>query len=173
MARPNKFKYYMDIAKQVATRSHDDETKVGMILVKRDSGAIIATGYNGFVRGANDAVLPTKRPDKYPYMLHAEDNIICHCAKHGISTQDCFAVCPISPCAACARRLWQCGIDEVIIEAFHPTFNDVKLMKDLEVTITNIRVDDYGVGIDKHYYHRLRISPRMPVVEITDNRGAG
>lgn len=153
MARPSKVKYYMDVAKQVAMRSHDEETQVGMLLIKEDTGAIVATGYNGFVRGADDTTLPTKRPDKYPYMLHAEDNIICHCARHGISMEGCFVVCPISPCVACARRLWQCGISKVVIEKFHPTFEEVKLMKDLKVLVDTFESEGCQ-------YYRLVFSPR-------------
>lgn len=45
---------YMDMASVVSQRSHDAETKVGAILVNNNSGAIVATGFNGFVRGADD-----------------------------------------------------------------------------------------------------------------------
>ena len=153
MPRPSKVKYYMDVAKQVSARSHDEETQVGMLLVKEDTGAIVATGYNGFIRGADDTTLPTKRPDKYEYMLHAEDNIICHCASHGISMRGCFVVCPISPCAPCARRLWQCGISKVIIEKFHPTFEAVKQMKDLKVLVDTFESEG-------NQYYKLVFAPR-------------
>ena len=152
--RPSKIEYYMKLAEDVAMRSHDAETQVGMLLVRKDTGAIIATGYNGYIRGADDASLPNTRPLKYAYMMHAEDNIICHCARHGISMQGCFIVCPISPCAACTRRLWQCGISEAIVKGFHPTFEEVKKMLDMKVLIDPFE----NAGTQ---YYKLMYSPRM------------
>ena len=54
--RPSKIANYMEIADVVSKRSHDVDTKVGAVLINNKSGAIIATGFNGFVRGANDSV---------------------------------------------------------------------------------------------------------------------
>jgi len=79
----NKLDSLMREALEVASRSKDEETKVGAILVAKDDMATIATGYNGFVRNANDHILPKTRPEKYNYMRHAEENIITHCARRG------------------------------------------------------------------------------------------
>ena len=73
----------MDMAVVISQRSHDEETKVGALLINNESSAILATGYNGFVRGANDKKLPTKRPKKYEYMLHAEQNLISSVTQAG------------------------------------------------------------------------------------------
>ena len=53
-------------------KSHDSETQCGCVLVKNKT--IIATGYNGFIRGIDDFMLPNTRPAKYPFMIHAEAN---------------------------------------------------------------------------------------------------
>jgi dCMP deaminase len=123
----------MDIASTIAERSHDAETKVGAILVNNKSGAIIATGYNGFVRGANDSALPNTRPDKYEYILHAEQNLIANAARHGISMADCSLVCTLSPCKLCMRMLLNCGITKVIAKDLYKDFNDILQMKDINV----------------------------------------
>lgn len=49
MKRKNKDVYYLDIAKQVASRSTCLKRKYGCVLVNNDE--IIATGYNGSPRG--------------------------------------------------------------------------------------------------------------------------
>lgn len=49
MKRKNKDKYYLDIARQVASRSTCLKRKYGCVLVNNDE--IIATGYNGSPRG--------------------------------------------------------------------------------------------------------------------------
>ena len=104
----------MSIAESVATRSHDSETKVGAILVKNDTGMVVATGHNGFVRGAPDKFLPVTRPEKYKFMVHAEENLIAHCARNGICIDKCSLIITLSPCQKCLRLMWQAGITEVI-----------------------------------------------------------
>lgn len=142
--RPTKTQNYMDIAEVIAQRSHDKETKVGAVLVNSSSGAIIATGFNGFVRGADDSVLPATRPDKYEYIVHAEQNLICNSAKHGISMDNCSLVCTLSPCKLCMRMLLNCGITKVIAKELYKDFDEILAMKDI-----NVEVDMPGDG----FYH--------------------
>jgi dCMP deaminase len=131
--RQNKIENYMEHAIVAAKRSHDKQTQVGAILVKNDSGAIIATGFNGFVRGAPDSVLPNTRPDKYEFMMHAEENIISHCTRHGISALNTTLYCTLSPCARCTRLLWQSGITKVVAKTKYSDWESVLNMRDLHV----------------------------------------
>lgn len=133
--RPSKIKNYMDMAEIVAERSHDAETKVGAVLINNKSGAIMATGFNGFVRGAPDGVLPTTRPDKYEYILHAEQNMIANCARHGISMEDCSLICTMSPCKVCMRMLVNCGITRVVVKELYRDFQDILNMKDIGLSL--------------------------------------
>lgn len=133
--RPTKNQNYMDTAIVVSARSHDEQTKVGAILINNKSGAIVATGYNGFVRGAPDGVLPTTRPDKYEYILHAEQNLIANCARHGISMEDCSLVCTLSPCKLCMRMMFNCGITKVIAKELYRDFEDILKMADVSVSL--------------------------------------
>jgi dCMP deaminase len=115
----------------VSTRSHDDETKVGSVIIKNDTGMVVATGHNGFARGAPDHLLPTTRPEKYEYMIHAEENLISHCAKSGIPIDNCTLVITLSPCQKCLRLMWQAGITQVICRDL---YRDHRIdMKDLKI----------------------------------------
>ncbi len=134
--RQSKNDNYMEIAETVAKRSHDAETKVGAVLISDASGAIIATGYNGFVRGAPDDILPNTRPAKYEYILHAEQNLIANCARHGISMDNCTLICTMSPCKVCMRMLLNCGITKVIAKNLYKDINEIKEMQDIIITIT-------------------------------------
>ncbi len=136
MWRPSKIENYMEIAEVIAKRSHDAETKVGAVLVNNESGAIMSTGYNGYVRGADDSTLPNTRPDKYEYILHAEDNLIANAARHGISTKNCMLVCTMSPCKHCMRMLVNCGVVGVIAKELYKDFNDILAMKDIGVKVS-------------------------------------
>ncbi len=92
-------------------RSHDSQTQCGCVLVKNKTS--IATGYNGFMRDVNDRSLPTERPDKYPFMIHAEANAIYNCAREGKSTLGSRAYITAPPCTSCLQMLWQCGVHEI------------------------------------------------------------
>lgn len=129
--RSSKYKYWMDIALAVSSRSHDAETKVGAILVRNDTGMVVATAHNGFARGAPDESLPKKRPEKYEYMIHAEENLIAHCAKSGIAVDDCKLIITLSPCVRCLRLMWQAGITKVICKDLYRDHNIN--MKDIDI----------------------------------------
>ena len=131
--RPSKIQVAMEVAEAVAKRSHDAETQVGAVLVSNETGALKTTGCNGFVRDADDSILPNIRPHKYPVMVHAEENLIANCAKHGISTDNCMVVLTMSPCVRCMRLLYQAGIKTVIVKSKYRDYEDIKHMQDLEI----------------------------------------
>jgi dCMP deaminase len=99
--RPGWGAYYMNIAKEVAKRSHDVQTKVGAVLVN-SRNHIIGTGYNGFPPGLDDASLPVLRPDKYPYIIHAEMNAIIH-AEGEVKGGELYVT--HSPCLQCTKLI--------------------------------------------------------------------
>lgn len=131
-----KVRNYHKQAKAIAEMSPDAETQVGAILIHSKTGAVISQGFNGFVRKGSDKALPNKRPDKYPYMVHAEANLIYNCARHGISMDECFVFCTLSPCVGCCRSLYQCGITKVIFKEKYRDFDAQFAMLDLELIVT-------------------------------------
>lgn len=136
----------MDQAKVVSKLSKDAETKVGALLITRDL-ATIATGYNGFIRGAPDDKLPNTRDGgKYPYMVHAEINLLTHCARHGISTNDCILVITLSPCTDCLRAVWQAGIKEIYFLDEYRDFNKSAAMLDLSVKMSKVCTKSYELS---------------------------
>ncbi len=95
-----------------AKRSHDPQTQCGCVLVK--DKRMISTGYNGFISEIDDSVLPNMRPYKYPWMIHAEKNAVCNCAREGIATKGATAYITSQPCNGCHQMLWQAGIVKVV-----------------------------------------------------------
>ena len=93
-------------------KSHDVETQCGCILVKDKT--VISSGYNGFVRDIDDFVLPTTRPNKYPFMIHAEANAIYNSVRIGRCTMGASAYITAAPCLQCLQMLYQCGIKEIL-----------------------------------------------------------
>lgn len=93
-------------------RSHDEQTQCGCVIVKNKTP--LSEGYNGFVRDIDDTVLPRVRPNKYPFMIHAEANAVYNCARQGKSTLGSVAYITAIPCADCLQMLYQCGIKSIV-----------------------------------------------------------
>lgn len=127
---------YLKRAQVVAENSPDAETKVGSVLVSKKTHSVISEGYNGFIRGADDDKLPKTRPEKYDYVIHAEENLICNAARNGVRVDDCFVVQTISPCVKCARLLYQAGVDTVFYGEWYKGSDKVSELGDLKLTFT-------------------------------------
>lgn len=128
----------MEQAEVVAKRSHDSQTQVGSLLVSNVNGAVIATGFNGFVRGANDNKLPTTRPDKHQFIVHSEMNMIANCARNGIAMNNCTVYCTLTPCSSCMKMLWQSGITRVIAKNKYKDFDSLLKMSDIKIIESEI-----------------------------------
>lgn len=131
--RDQKLTSYIKRALVIAENSPDAETKVGSILVSKLTGSVISEGYNGFVRGANDAALPKIRPAKYEYVIHAEQNLIYNAARNGVRTDSCFIVQTHSPCIQCARAVYQAGIDTIYYKNYAQATDQIKVLGDLKL----------------------------------------
>lgn len=103
---------FLRMAIDVADRSHDAQTKNGCVLVRDNT--VLSTGYNGFIRNIDDTVLPNLRPQKYPFMIHAEHNAVLNCARNGISTLGATCYITSNPCVFCLQYLWQAGITYIV-----------------------------------------------------------
>ena len=105
--------YFFDILQAVSKKSKDPNTKVGCIIIG-EGREIKSTGYNSFPRGLNDNI-PERlaRPEKYSWIIHAEQNALCDCAKRGVSCDGCIAYITHYPCIICTRLLLASGIKEI------------------------------------------------------------
>ncbi len=127
-------KYFMELAKHVASLSKDESTKIGAVIVGPDR-EIRSTGYNSFPRGVNDDN-PSRqtRPLKYKWIEHAERNAIYNAARIGVSLKGCALYCSQwIPCTDCARAIIQSGITEVIVETIGDTVD--RWRGDFEVSL--------------------------------------
>jgi len=116
--RPTWRQYFINISHQVKTRSHDIQTQHGCVITDADNH-IISTGYNGFPPGVNDSDLPKERPEKYPYILHAEENAILNART---SLNGCRIYVTGKPCVACLRRIMAVGITHIYYDGTKPSY---------------------------------------------------
>lgn len=136
MPRPSWDEYFLNIAEAVASRSHDADTQVGCVIVSPQN-RLISAGYNGFPPGCADHELPNSRPDKYPYMIHAEANAVAN-AERGLQGATCY--CLISPCNDCAKLLLAAGITRVVCRMAYWNSNWEKVQELLRMGGVEIRV---------------------------------
>jgi dCMP deaminase len=105
--------YFMAQAQLAASKSKDNSTKVGAVLVRNNSA--FSTGYNGFPRGCNDDVPERhERPLKYDWTVHSELNAILNAAREGFRTEGSTMYVTLHPCKECAKAIAQAGIKEVV-----------------------------------------------------------
>jgi dCMP deaminase len=117
MSRPTWTDYFLGIAKIVSQRSHDIHTKHGCVITDRQN-RILGVGYNGFPKGMDHDTLPTSRPEKYHWMIHAERNALSNCV---IRPDNGIAYVTGQSCNDCIMSLWQEGITKVVLANSHGT----------------------------------------------------
>jgi dCMP deaminase len=105
---------FLDVAANISSWSKDTSTKIGCVIVR--DHRILSTGYNGFPRGCNDAILERyDRPLKYSWTEHSERNCVYNAAREGIPLMGATAYCVgLFPCTDCARALVQVGIVRLV-----------------------------------------------------------
>lgn len=115
--RPCWNDYFLGLAKVISQRSHDSQTQHGCVITDKNN-RILGVGYNGYPRGLNDTVLPKTRPDKYPWMIHAERNALSNCI---VRPDNAIAYVTGQSCNDCIMALWQEGVSKVIMADEHGT----------------------------------------------------
>lgn len=140
--RPEWTDYFLGLAIAVSQRSHDIHTQHGCIITDKQH-RILGVGYNGFPKGMDDSYLPTSRPEKYHWMIHAERNALSNCV---IRPDNGTAYVTGQCCNDCIMALWQEGITEVFMIDTHGTkLFDIESQKrfDLFVEQTGLKIVKY------------------------------
>ena len=146
--RPNKINYYLNIAKEVSTRSTCLRRKYGSILVKDD--VIIATGYNGSPRGTmncNDLgycrreQLGVKRGEQLQLCraVHSEQNCIINASReqmigsilylYGSEVSIGEIIENLDSCQMCKKLIINAGIEKVVFAKPNNQY-EIRLVKD-------------------------------------------
>jgi dCMP deaminase len=126
--RPSWDEYFMEIARQVATRSTCLRRSVGALVVH--DKRILSTGYNGAPRGLEhcDGVgclreklnIPSGQRQEICRGLHAEQNAIIQAALHGVSVEHGTIYITHQPCITCAKMIINSGIVRVVCASRYP-----------------------------------------------------
>ncbi|NLW56668.1 MAG: dCMP deaminase family protein [Firmicutes bacterium] len=135
MTRPDKARYYLDIAAAVARRATCLRRQFGAIIVKDDQ--IISTGYVGAPRGSincldlNDcprekAGIPSGERYELCRSVHAEMNAIIHASRQEMLGATLYLACldprtgqrvtGVRPCKLCTRMIINAGLKAVVAD---------------------------------------------------------
>jgi dCMP deaminase len=111
--------YFMNIARQVATRSTCDRKHVGAVIV-RDK-AILSTGYNGSIRGSVhcDDAGHLMENGHCVRTVHAEANAIAQAARNGVRIDGGEVYVTASPCWNCFKLLANAGVRKIFYGEFY------------------------------------------------------
>ena len=109
----------MNIANEVATRSTCDRKHVGSVIVRDKS--ILATGYNGSVRGLGhcDDEGHLMEDGHCVRTVHAEANAIVQAARNGMRIDGAGIYVTASPCWGCFRLIANAGLVRIVFGEFY------------------------------------------------------
>jgi len=141
MIRVSWEEYFMNIAKQVASRSTCDRKHVGAVIARDKT--ILSTGYNGSIRGMPhcDEVGHLMENDHCVATIHAEANAVLQAAKNGVMINNSEIYITASPCWTCFKMLANAGIKKIYYGEFYRDERIFDVAKKLEIELTHIKVD--------------------------------
>lgn len=120
----------MNLAEQLAMRSHCVKMKVGAVLAK--DTRIISLGYNGPPAGTHncdeewpETGCPRDSKGSCSLAIHAEQNAILYAAKNKVDVQGATLYVTLAPCIACARVIYTMGIKKVIYKNSYAEYKGI------------------------------------------------
>ncbi|MDQ7006507.1 MAG: cytidine/deoxycytidylate deaminase family protein [Acidobacteriota bacterium] len=130
--------YFMNIARQVATRSTCERKHVGAVIV-RDK-RILSTGYNGSIRGLDhcDDVGHMMEAGHCVRTVHAEANAIVQAAANGVAVDGAEIYITASPCWNCFKLVANAGIRAIYFGEFYRDERIYDFAKALEIRLIDL-----------------------------------
>lgn len=149
MNKPDFDDIFMELAVNLAQRSHCIKKHVGAVLTK--DTRIISIGYNGPPPGTHncDEEFPEEgcnRDSKgsCSLALHAEQNAILYAVKNKASVDGSTLFVTLAPCLPCTRIIYSMGIKKVIFLNSYAAYKGIGLDEGLEF------LKKFGVNVAKY-----------------------
>ncbi|MFH1721354.1 MAG: cytidine/deoxycytidylate deaminase family protein [Candidatus Altiarchaeota archaeon] len=148
MSRPTWDEYFAKIATDVAARSTciKDDRQFGSVIVN-EKREIVATGYNGMVRGAphcedvgcikDDLEIESGMGHGICPAVHAEQNALLQAGK---DSKGSTLYVNAYPCKICARLIVNSGIKVVVTSGVYTDKEGLQILKDGGVEIREVKV---------------------------------
>ena len=132
--------YFMNIAREVATRSTCDRKHVGAVIVRDKT--ILSTGYNGSIKGLPhcDEAGHEMVEGHCVRTTDAEANAIVQAAKNGVKIDSAEIYVTASPCYNCFKLIANSGIKIIY---YHEFYRDDRILdRAKEVGIKLVSLED-------------------------------
>lgn len=130
MIKPDFDDIFMELAVNLALKSHCIKRKVGAVLTK--DTRIISIGYNGPPANTHNCDeewpqdgCPRDSKGSCSLALHAEQNAILFAVKNGTSIEDATLYVTLSPCIACARVIFSMKIKKVVFLKSYASYKGI------------------------------------------------
>lgn len=139
MSRASWDEYFMNIAREVGTRSTCDRKHVGSVIVRDKT--ILSTGYNGSIRGLPhcDEAGHMMEDGHCVRTIHAESNAIIQAAKNGSAIDGATIYVTASPCWSCFKMIANANIRRVVYGEFYRDQRIFEMARTLEIELVALK----------------------------------
>ena len=130
--------YFINISREVATRSTCDRKHVGAVIVREKT--ILSTGYNGSIKGLPhcDEVGCEMVDGHCVRTTHAEANAIVQAAKNGIQINQSEIYVTASPCYDCFKLIANAGINVIYYDEFYRDKRIIEKSKEIGIQLASL-----------------------------------
>ena len=130
--------YFMNIAKEVATRSTCDRKYIGAVIVREKT--ILSTGYNGSIKGLPhcDEAGHEMVNDHCIRTTHAEANAIVQAAKNGVEINKSDIYVTASPCYNCFKLIANAGMKTIYYGEFYREDRILEHAKEARIELVSL-----------------------------------
>ncbi|WP_370086530.1 cytidine/deoxycytidylate deaminase family protein [Ekhidna sp.] len=149
MERPEFDDIFMELAVNLAKRSHCIKRHVGAVLTK--DTRIISIGYNGPPAGTHNCDIewpeegcPRDSKGSCSLALHAEQNAILYAVKNKTDVEGSTLYVTLSPCIACARIIYTTKIKKVIYLKSYAEYKGIPSDEGIDF------LQKFGVEVEKY-----------------------
>lgn len=137
MNKPGFDEIFMNLAADLAGRSHCVKAQVGAVLVK--DTRIISIGYNGPPAKTHNCDeewpeqgCPRDFRGSCSLALHAEENAIIYAVKNGASPEGATLYLTLSPCLSCARLIFSSGVKKLVFKDSYAAYKKLPVDEGVE-----------------------------------------
>lgn len=142
--------YFFKMCDVVSLRSKDPTTQHGAVLVD-ELHRVISTGYNGGCRKIEDSKIDWNRPNKYHFVIHAEENALWTAERKNLD--GCILYVTGRPCSRCMLRIAHSGVSRVLYgDKASKCVDDSDLKISEEIArLAGVRLESYRGGEFSHF----------------------
>ncbi|UII19939.1 deoxycytidylate deaminase [Fulvivirga ligni] len=149
MKKPEFDDIFMELAVNLAKRSHCIKRHVGAVLTK--DTRIISIGYNGPPAGTHNCDLewpekgcPRDSKGGCSLAIHAEQNALLYAVKNKTEVKGATMYVTLAPCLACARIIYTMGVEKVVFLNSYAEYKGIESDEGVDFLVK------FGVKVERY-----------------------